>query len=165
MEPLFGIWYDVDHKQEGALVRASLQSTCPCFWRTQKKEGTVYYCWKHQRSEERISVLTKDRWLTCWWSWWWCSGNYPRRAHILPPTMVRNHTHHSCARTDHILITRSRSVWTNRDMDPTPLEDQTWTIWSIMAYWATDTINLGTWETASSILSVGLSWREAIPCM
>ncbi|CAK7212331.1 hypothetical protein SCUCBS95973_001427 [Sporothrix curviconia] len=56
-------------------------------------------------------------------------------------------------------------VWTNRDMDPTPPEDQTWSIWSIMAYWATDTINLGTWETASSILNVGLSWREAIPCM
>lgn len=32
-----------------------------------------------------------------------------------------------------------------------------------MAYWATDTITLGTWETASSILAVGLTWREAIP--
>ncbi|OAA54955.1 ncs1 allantoate transporter [Niveomyces insectorum RCEF 264] len=56
-------------------------------------------------------------------------------------------------------------VWTNHDMDPTPPEDQTWTLWSIMGYWATDTINLGTWETASGILAVGLSWREAIPCM
>ncbi len=26
-------------------------------------------------------------------------------------------------------------VWTNKDMDVTPPEDQTWTIWSIMAYW------------------------------
>ncbi|KAH8881719.1 NCS1 nucleoside transporter [Thozetella sp. PMI_491] len=58
-----------------------------------------------------------------------------------------------------------KDVWTNKDMDPTPPEDQTWTIWSIMAYWATDTINLGTWETASGILSVGLSWREALPIM
>ncbi|KAH8655243.1 uridine permease-like protein Fui1 [Xylariales sp. PMI_506] len=56
-------------------------------------------------------------------------------------------------------------VWTNRDMDPTDVKEQTWTIWTIMAYWATDTINLGTWETASSILGVGLSWREAIPIM
>ncbi|KAK6829715.1 permease [Apiospora arundinis] len=56
-------------------------------------------------------------------------------------------------------------VWTNRDMDPTPLKDQTWSIWTIMAYWASDTINIGTWETASSILAVGLSWREAIPIM
>jgi NCS1 family nucleobase:cation symporter-1 len=54
-------------------------------------------------------------------------------------------------------------VWTNEDMDPVKIENQTWTIWTWMAYWATDTINLGTWETASSILKVGLSWREAIP--
>ncbi|KAI5857400.1 NCS1 nucleoside transporter [Durotheca rogersii] len=56
-------------------------------------------------------------------------------------------------------------VWTNRDMDPTPIEDQTWSIWTILAYWATDTINLSTWQTASAILAVGLSWREAIPVM
>jgi hypothetical protein len=48
-------------------------------------------------------------------------------------------------------------------MDPVKIENQTWTLWTWMAYWATDTINLGTWETASSILAVGLSWREAIP--
>jgi NCS1 family nucleobase:cation symporter-1 len=56
-------------------------------------------------------------------------------------------------------------VWTNPDMDPVPVEQQTWTLWTWMAYWATDTINLGTWETASSILAVGLSWREAIPAV
>jgi NCS1 family nucleobase:cation symporter-1 len=56
-------------------------------------------------------------------------------------------------------------VWTNADMDPVKPENQTWTIWTWMAYWASDTINLGTWETASSILAVGLSWREAIPIM
>ncbi|CAK7268596.1 hypothetical protein SEPCBS119000_003141 [Sporothrix epigloea] len=56
-------------------------------------------------------------------------------------------------------------VWTNKDMDPTPPEQQTWGIWTIMAYWATDTVNMGTWETASSMLAVGLSWREAIPAI
>ncbi|ATZ46517.1 hypothetical protein BCIN_01g10990 [Botrytis cinerea B05.10] len=54
-------------------------------------------------------------------------------------------------------------VWTNEDMDPVKKENQTWTLWTWMAYWATDTITLGTWETASSILAVGLTWREAIP--
>lgn len=54
-------------------------------------------------------------------------------------------------------------IWTNEDMDPVKPENQTWTLWTWMAYWATDTINLGTWETASGILAVGLSWREAIP--
>ena len=56
-------------------------------------------------------------------------------------------------------------VWTNADMDPVPVENQTWTIWTWMAYWATDTINLGTWETASSVVAVGLNWRDAIPVM
>ncbi|KAF1989082.1 uridine permease-like protein Fui1 [Aulographum hederae CBS 113979] len=56
-------------------------------------------------------------------------------------------------------------IWTNKDMDPVPAEDQTWTLWTWMAYWATDTINLGTWETASSIIAVGLTWRDAIPIM
>ncbi|KAH6672321.1 permease for cytosine/purines, uracil, thiamine, allantoin-domain-containing protein [Halenospora varia] len=56
-------------------------------------------------------------------------------------------------------------VWTNEDMDPVKPENQTWTLWTWMAYWATDTINLGTWETASAILAVGLSWREAIPAI
>ncbi|MCJ1394700.1 hypothetical protein MMC18_007580 [Xylographa bjoerkii] len=56
-------------------------------------------------------------------------------------------------------------VWTNADMDPVPIENQTWTIWTWMAYWATDTINLGTWETASSVITVGLDWRDAIPVM
>ncbi|KAI1324650.1 permease for cytosine/purines, uracil, thiamine, allantoin-domain-containing protein [Xylariaceae sp. FL0255] len=56
-------------------------------------------------------------------------------------------------------------VWTNRDMDPTPLKDQTWGIGSIIAYWATDVVNLATWQNASAVLAVGLSWREAIPIM
>ena len=34
-----------------------------------------------------------------------------------------------------------------------------------LADWATDTINIGTWETASSIIAVGLTWRDAIPIM
>jgi nucleobase:cation symporter-1, NCS1 family len=50
-------------------------------------------------------------------------------------------------------------------MDPVPIEDQTWSVWTILAYWSSDLINLSTWQTAGSILAVGLSWREAIPCM
>lgn len=55
------------------------------------------------------------------------------------------------------------SVWTNKDMDPVQPEEQTWSVWTWMAYWATDTISVGTWQTAGSIVAVGLSWREAIP--
>jgi nucleobase:cation symporter-1, NCS1 family len=50
-------------------------------------------------------------------------------------------------------------------MDPVPMEARTWSVWTILAYWSSDLINLTTWQTASSILAVGLSWREAIPIM
>ncbi|KAF4812201.1 putative permease [Colletotrichum tropicale] len=56
-------------------------------------------------------------------------------------------------------------VWSNSDMDPVPLEQQTWSIWTILAYWSSDLMNLSTLQTAGSILAVGLSWREAIPAM
>lgn len=32
-----------------------------------------------------------------------------------------------------------------------------------MGYWASDAINIGTWQTASSIIAVGLSWKDALP--
>ena len=54
------------------------------------------------------------------------------------------------------------AIRTNADMDPVPPKYQTWTLWTWMAYWATDTINLGTWETASSVIAIGLTWRDAI---
>ncbi|KAH7028930.1 permease for cytosine/purines, uracil, thiamine, allantoin-domain-containing protein [Microdochium trichocladiopsis] len=53
-------------------------------------------------------------------------------------------------------------VWSNADMDPVPPEKQTWDAWTWMGYWASDAINIGTWQAASSILAVGLSWRDAI---
>ncbi|KAJ9144910.1 NCS1 nucleoside transporter family [Pleurostoma richardsiae] len=54
-------------------------------------------------------------------------------------------------------------VWSNSDMDPVPPEKQTWNMWTWMGYWASDAINIGTWEAASSIIAVGLTWRDAIP--
>lgn len=56
-------------------------------------------------------------------------------------------------------------VWSNRDMDPVPAEEQTWSVWTWMAYWGTECISLGTWQTGGSMLSAGLSWREAIPAV
>jgi NCS1 family nucleobase:cation symporter-1 len=50
-------------------------------------------------------------------------------------------------------------------MDPVQPEDQTWSIWTILAYWSSDLLNLATFQTAGSVLTVGLSWREAIPIM
>ncbi|OKL61802.1 hypothetical protein UA08_02318 [Talaromyces atroroseus] len=53
-------------------------------------------------------------------------------------------------------------TWTNIDLDVTPPERRTWTSWAILGYWISDVISVQSWETGSTILAVGLTWREAI---
>ncbi|KAJ5734937.1 uncharacterized protein N7483_000062 [Penicillium malachiteum] len=52
--------------------------------------------------------------------------------------------------------------WTNRDLDPIPLIARKWGVASLIAYWISDAFNAATWEFASSIISVGLTYKEAI---
>ncbi|KAI0031533.1 cytosine-purine permease [Vararia minispora EC-137] len=54
------------------------------------------------------------------------------------------------------------SKWSNRDMDPTPPYLRTWGKWSYVAYWISGSFNISAWEVASSMLAVGLSWRQAL---
>ncbi|KAI9573862.1 NCS1 nucleoside transporter family [Boletus coccyginus] len=55
--------------------------------------------------------------------------------------------------------------WSNKDMDPVPPHLRTWTTWDYIFYWVSDATNLATWELASSMLAIGLSWRQALPCI
>ena len=50
------------------------------------------------------------------------------------------------------------SDWSNKDMDPVPLDKRTWTMFNYVAYWISDTANAATWAMASSMLAIGLSW-------
>ncbi|KAJ5101188.1 hypothetical protein N7456_007240 [Penicillium angulare] len=52
--------------------------------------------------------------------------------------------------------------WTNRDLDPIPLLARKWGVASLIAYWISDAFNAATWEFASSIIAVGLTYKEAI---
>ncbi|KIJ63144.1 hypothetical protein HYDPIDRAFT_176185 [Hydnomerulius pinastri MD-312] len=52
--------------------------------------------------------------------------------------------------------------WSNRDMDPVPPHLQTW---SFVSYWFSDASNIAVWEVASSMLAIGLSWRQALPAI
>lgn len=52
------------------------------------------------------------------------------------------------------------SKWSNRDMDPVPPKGRTWSIYNYVAYWISDAINPVSWELASSMLAVGLSWYD-----
>ncbi|KAI0765422.1 NCS1 nucleoside transporter family [Fomes fomentarius] len=52
--------------------------------------------------------------------------------------------------------------WSNKDMDPVPSEKRTWTSLNYVAYWASDAWSVAQWQTASSMLAVGLSWWQAL---
>ena len=56
-------------------------------------------------------------------------------------------------------------VWSNKDMDPVPEHEQTWSAWTWLMYWAVESFSLGAWQTAGSLLKRGLSWREAFPAV
>ncbi|KAF4313539.1 putative ncs1 allantoate transporter protein [Botryosphaeria dothidea] len=52
--------------------------------------------------------------------------------------------------------------WTNVDLDPVPKHDRKWGVTSFVAYWISDAFNAATWEFASSVIAVGLTWRESL---
>ncbi|KAG4418386.1 hypothetical protein IFR04_008453 [Cadophora malorum] len=56
-------------------------------------------------------------------------------------------------------------TWTNIDMDVTPLDRRTWTAVTMAGFWFSDALNAQSWMAPSSILAVGLTWREAIVCI
>ncbi|KAE9409408.1 NCS1 nucleoside transporter family [Gymnopus androsaceus JB14] len=54
------------------------------------------------------------------------------------------------------------SRWSNKDMDPVPVHLRTWNTWNYVAYWISDSANIPAWELASSMLAIGLNWRQAL---
>lgn len=50
-------------------------------------------------------------------------------------------------------------------MDPVPPEKRTWSTWDFVAYWISDATNAAVWQLASSMLAIGLSWRQALPAI
>lgn len=54
------------------------------------------------------------------------------------------------------------SRWSNKDLDPIRRHDRKWTVGALIAYWFSDAFNAATWEFASSILAIGLSYRDAL---
>ncbi|KAJ5887415.1 hypothetical protein N7495_007456 [Penicillium taxi] len=54
------------------------------------------------------------------------------------------------------------SRWTNRDIDPIPRFARKWGVWSLIAYWISDSFNLATWQFASSMISVGFTYKESL---
>ncbi|KAG8946456.1 hypothetical protein FRC04_011632 [Tulasnella sp. 424] len=55
--------------------------------------------------------------------------------------------------------------WSNKDMDVVPPHLRTWSSWDFVAYWLSDAANVATWNMASSMLAIGLSWRQVLPAI
>ncbi|KAH8897543.1 hypothetical protein GQ53DRAFT_713266 [Thozetella sp. PMI_491] len=55
----------------------------------------------------------------------------------------------------------TRGGWSNEDVDVVPQEKRTWRAVDYMWLWLADGGNVGTMQQAGSIVSLGLSWREA----
>ncbi|KAI3615658.1 ncs1 allantoate transporter [Moniliophthora roreri] len=52
--------------------------------------------------------------------------------------------------------------WSNKDMDPVPPNERTWSSMSYVAYWISDAANVAVWQLASSMIAIGLSWGQAL---
>lgn len=68
---------------------------------------------------------------------------------------------HPYGRT-HLRNLSNRPSRTNKDLDPVPKNARKWGVTSFIAYWISDAFNAATWQFASSIIAIGLTYREAI---
>jgi len=50
------------------------------------------------------------------------------------------------------------SAWSNKDMDPVPPHERTWTMLDFVTFWISCGANVTTWQLGSSMLAIGLSW-------
>ncbi|KAI0482709.1 permease for cytosine/purines, uracil, thiamine, allantoin-domain-containing protein [Xylariaceae sp. FL0804] len=58
-----------------------------------------------------------------------------------------------------------RNPWTNEDLDISPRKDWTWGWWDYAAFWWSYGFSTGVWTAGSSLVSLGLTWWQAIICI
>jgi NCS1 nucleoside transporter family len=57
---------------------------------------------------------------------------------------------------------RGNVRWTNKDLEPVPPALRKWTVLSFIGYWISDCFSVANWQLASSIIAIGLSWKESL---
>ncbi|ROV99099.1 hypothetical protein VMCG_06603 [Cytospora schulzeri] len=55
----------------------------------------------------------------------------------------------------------SGTKWSNRDLEPTPPEERTWTWYNMPLFWLSNMFGIAGWNVASSLIAVGLTWQQA----
>ncbi|PVH95088.1 hypothetical protein DM02DRAFT_732080 [Periconia macrospinosa] len=51
--------------------------------------------------------------------------------------------------------------WSNKDLEPTPEADRTWTWYNLPLYWFSNQFSLVGWNTGSALVTVGLTWQQS----
>ncbi|KZT04504.1 uncharacterized protein LAESUDRAFT_657714 [Laetiporus sulphureus 93-53] len=62
-------------------------------------------------------------------------------------------------------LTYKESFLQNDDLYPVPKDKQMWGTWNFVAFWIADSFNINTWDIASSMIELGLSWWQAWICV
>lgn len=70
--------------------------------------------------------------------------------------------HNPAANSHAVISVRHTELFHSTDLDPIRRKDRKWSVWALIAYWFSDAFNAATWEFASSILAIGLSYRDAV---
>ncbi|KAH8687923.1 permease for cytosine/purines, uracil, thiamine, allantoin-domain-containing protein [Tricladium varicosporioides] len=87
------------------------------------------------------------------------------RANVLAESAKAKTRKEGWVTEKHISPFSEADIWTNKDSDITPLEQRTWTTWTMLGFWISDSLSAQGWEGAASIIAVGLTWREALYCL
>ncbi|GAA5852070.1 hypothetical protein JCM8547_000148 [Rhodosporidiobolus lusitaniae] len=53
--------------------------------------------------------------------------------------------------------------WSNQDLNPVPENKRTWSSVDLASYWVSDQFSTATWDLGSTLVSLGLCARQAIP--
>ncbi|PSN69372.1 NCS1 nucleoside transporter [Corynespora cassiicola Philippines] len=58
-------------------------------------------------------------------------------------------------------LTVGNPKWSNKDLEPTPPEERTWTWYNLPLYWGSTAFGTAGWNVAASLIAVGLTWQQA----
>ncbi|KAH7131795.1 NCS1 nucleoside transporter [Dendryphion nanum] len=58
-------------------------------------------------------------------------------------------------------LTVGNAKWSNKDLEPTPPEERTWTWYNLPLYWGSTAFGTAGWNAAASLIAVGLTWQQA----
>lgn len=56
---------------------------------------------------------------------------------------------------------KSKLIWSNSDLDPTPPTSRTWTWLHYTSFWLASSFATGTWTTGSAMIALGMPWYAA----